>query len=105
MKKYDEYPMMTAMYLARGEDPSDMPTSDMPASDMPASDMSDSDTPEMNIPTDPAARVALLRKLLGEPACRQLGIFPVPPGTKLSIVIPVFNEERWLPEVLRRVKA
>src|SRR5262245_35813016 len=49
-------------------------------------------------------RVELLRSLLGDAACRQLGIYPIPPGFKLSIVIPVYNEVRWLPEVLRRVR-
>jgi glycosyltransferase involved in cell wall biosynthesis len=87
MKKYDEYPMMTASYLTRGDDSDGQPAAGL------------------SLPADPAARVALARQLLGEPACRQLGIFPVPPGTKLSVVIPVFNEERWLVEVLRRVKA
>ncbi len=50
-------------------------------------------------------RVALLRRLLGEPACRQLGLYPIPDGFKLSVVIPVYNEERWIAEVVRRVKA
>jgi len=52
----------------------------------------------------PVDRVDLLHKLLGEGACRQLGIFPIPNGFKLSVVIPVYNEERWLPELLRRVR-
>lgn len=47
----------------------------------------------------------LLYRLLGESACRQLGIYPIPEDTKVSVVIPVYNEERWLPEVIRRVKA
>jgi glycosyltransferase involved in cell wall biosynthesis len=54
---------------------------------------------------DPAARVAVLEQLLGVSACRQIGIFPIPPGFKLSVVIPVFNEERWLAELVRRVQA
>src|SRR5437016_631837 len=53
----------------------------------------------------PDGRVAVLRGLLGEAACRQLGIYPIPPGFKLSVVMPVFNERQWLPEVLRRVRA
>jgi glycosyltransferase involved in cell wall biosynthesis len=47
----------------------------------------------------------MLRQLLGEAACRQLGIYPIPAGFKLSVVIPVYNEERWIEEVLRRVQA
>lgn len=54
---------------------------------------------------DPAARLAVLHKLLGEGACRQLGIYPIPAGFKLSVVIPVYNEERWLAELVRRVQA
>ena len=57
------------------------------------------------VAADPAARLSVLHKLLGEGACRQIGIFPLPPGFKLSVVIPVFNEERWLGELVRRVQA
>jgi glycosyltransferase involved in cell wall biosynthesis len=53
----------------------------------------------------PAERVRLLQELLSEPACRQLGIYPIPADFKLSVVIPVYNEERWLPELVKRVQA
>jgi glycosyltransferase involved in cell wall biosynthesis len=53
----------------------------------------------------PQERITLLQQLLGEPACRQLGIYPIPDGFKLSVVIPVYNEERWIREVVRRVQA
>jgi glycosyltransferase involved in cell wall biosynthesis len=53
----------------------------------------------------PQQRLALLHHLLGEAACRQLGIYPIPDGFKLSVVIPVYNEERWIGEVVRRVRA
>jgi len=52
-----------------------------------------------------AERVELLNRLLGEPACRQVGIYPIPEGFRLSVVIPVYNEERWIREVIRRVQA
>lgn len=52
-----------------------------------------------------AERVELMQELMGEAACRQVGIFPIPPGFKLSVVIPVFNEERWIRELIRRVRA
>jgi glycosyltransferase involved in cell wall biosynthesis len=52
-----------------------------------------------------AERVELMQELMGEAACRHIGIFPIPPGFKLSVVIPVFNEERWIRELLRRVQA
>jgi glycosyltransferase involved in cell wall biosynthesis len=50
-------------------------------------------------------QIELLHRLLGEPACRQLGLYPIPERTKVSVVIPVYNEERWVVEVIRRVKA
>jgi glycosyltransferase involved in cell wall biosynthesis len=53
----------------------------------------------------PHERVALLQRLLGEGACRQLGIYPVPDGFKLSVVIPVYNERQWVRELVRRVQA
>src|SRR5205085_4953625 len=52
-----------------------------------------------------AERVVALRRLLGDAACRQLGIYPIPVGFKLSVVIPAYNEERWIQEVIRRVQA
>jgi glycosyltransferase involved in cell wall biosynthesis len=57
------------------------------------------------LPEDPRDRVLVLQELLGEAACRQIGIYPIPPGFKLSVVIPVYNEERWIREVVRRVQA
>ena len=58
-----------------------------------------------HIPGTPNERLAVLHQLLGEPACRQLGLYPIPDGFKLSVVIPVYNEERWVREVVRRVQA
>jgi glycosyltransferase involved in cell wall biosynthesis len=49
--------------------------------------------------------VEVLRRLLGEAACRRLGIYPIPAGFKLSVVIPVYNEKQWIREVVRRVQA
>src|SRR5271157_3958230 len=57
------------------------------------------------LPTSPEERVALLQRLLGEPACRQLGIYPLPKGFKLSVIIPVYNEKQWIRELVRRVQA
>jgi glycosyltransferase involved in cell wall biosynthesis len=53
----------------------------------------------------PEERAQVLQGLLGEAACRQLGVYPVPAGFKLSVVIPVFNERQWIHEILRRVRA
>ena len=67
-------------------------------------------TPEMKTVLDhlenhPNERAILLQQLLGEGACRQLGIHPVPEGFKLSVVVPVFNELQWVREIVRRVDA
>jgi glycosyltransferase involved in cell wall biosynthesis len=53
----------------------------------------------------PSERAHVLRRLLGEAACRQLGIYPVPSGFQLSVVIPVYNERDWIRELVRRVTA
>jgi glycosyltransferase involved in cell wall biosynthesis len=53
----------------------------------------------------PEQRIPMLHKLLGEAGCRQLGIYPIPDGFKLSVVIPVYNEKQWISELLRRVQA
>jgi glycosyltransferase involved in cell wall biosynthesis len=57
------------------------------------------------VAANPKRRIEVLHRLLGEPACRQIGIYPIPDGFKLSVVIPVYNEERWLAELVRRVQA
>jgi glycosyltransferase involved in cell wall biosynthesis len=57
-----------------------------------------------HLAADPERRIEVLRTLLGEGACRQLGIYPIPPGFKLSVVIPVFNEKQWIREIVRRVQ-
>jgi glycosyltransferase involved in cell wall biosynthesis len=50
-------------------------------------------------------RLQFLQALLGAPACRQLGIYPLPDGFKLSVVIPVYNEKQWIRELVARVQA
>ena len=42
----------------------------------------------MPSPDDERERFEQLRRLLGEPLCRQLGIFPMPDGLVVSVVIP-----------------
>src|SRR4051812_20945293 len=50
-------------------------------------------------------RVDLLERLLGGELCRRLGIFRLPPGFKLSVVMPVYNEIRTLAKVIERVRS
>jgi glycosyltransferase involved in cell wall biosynthesis len=54
---------------------------------------------------DQHLRLSLLHALLGEGPCRQLGIYAIPADFKASVVIPVYNEERWVRELVRRVEA
>ena len=45
------------------------------------------------------------RRTLGEAGCRQLGFYEFPPECLLSVVIPVYNEERTLRNLVDRVCA
>jgi glycosyltransferase involved in cell wall biosynthesis len=53
----------------------------------------------------PAALTEQLRGLLGEAACRRLGLYRIPAGLRLSVVIPIYNERETLREIVRRVRA
>lgn len=46
-----------------------------------------------------------LTTTLGESACRQLGIYAIPDDFLLSVVIPIYNEERTLRALIDRVRA
>ncbi len=46
-----------------------------------------------------------LVRLLGETTCRRLGIYRIPNGLVLSVVIPVYNETKTLQEIVRQVRA
>jgi glycosyltransferase involved in cell wall biosynthesis len=46
-----------------------------------------------------------LRATLGDQACRQLGIYVIPPDFLLSVVVPAYNEQNTLREIVRRVAA
>jgi glycosyltransferase involved in cell wall biosynthesis len=54
---------------------------------------------------EPNQRAEVLRELLGEGACRQLGVYPLPADFKLSVVVPVFNERNWVGTLVNRVRA
>ncbi len=46
-----------------------------------------------------------LQEWLGPEMSRRLGLFPIPSGFRLSVVIPVYNEKSTLEELVRRVQA
>lgn len=41
---------------------------------------------------------------IGQSACRQLGLYVIPPEMRLSVVIPVYNEEKTLRILVDRVR-
>jgi glycosyltransferase involved in cell wall biosynthesis len=49
--------------------------------------------------------VQQLRQVLGDTACRRLGLIELPAGLKLSVVVPVYNEKNTIREILRRIRA
>jgi glycosyltransferase involved in cell wall biosynthesis len=55
--------------------------------------------------TDDAHRRNWLIDTLGEAFCRKLGVYRIPDGFTLSVVIPVYNEKATIEEILRRVRA
>ena len=44
------------------------------------------------------------RSLLGESVCRELGIYPLPEGLRISVVVPIFNERATVAEIIRRIR-
>ena len=67
----------------------------------------DSDFNTPSAPTDGNGldRVELLTRFLGPDLCRKLGVFRVPEGFKLSVVIPAYNEVKTIARVVERVRA
>jgi glycosyltransferase involved in cell wall biosynthesis len=45
-----------------------------------------------------------LHSLLGENVCRDLGIYPIPEGLRISVVVPIYNEKATLLEIVRRIR-
>lgn len=50
------------------------------------------------------ANIEKLAEMIGLGNCRAMGLYKIPDNFKLSVVIPVYNEKRWITEVLRRVR-
>ena len=50
-------------------------------------------------------RIERIENLLGPTTCRRLGIYRLPEGFRLSVVIPVYNEVKTVAEVVRRVRS
>ncbi len=61
-------------------------------------------TAESNFVIDGERREWLLKNL-GASFCRKIGVYPIPADFVLSVVIPVYNENKTIHEILRRVRA
>jgi len=59
----------------------------------------------MQSPEDAAQSVGQLKSLLGQSLCRELGVYPIPPGLRVSVVVPIYNEKTTLLEIVRRIRA
>ena len=55
-------------------------------------------------PLDKIRSADELIELLGPAVARQLGVYRLPPGFVLSVVIPVFNEAKTVREIVARVR-
>ena len=53
----------------------------------------------------PDERLGLAEQMLGTNVCRRLGIYRLPAGFRLSVVVPVYNEAETIAEVIQRVQA
>lgn len=51
-----------------------------------------------------ADRQEILEQLLGTDVCRRLGVYRLPEGFRLSVVIPVYNEAATIERVIDRVR-
>lgn len=64
------------------------------------SDLRDGKSPVFPVDSE---RYQVIRSLLGEAICDRLGVFPIPDGFCLSVVIPVFNEVDTITNILNRL--
>jgi len=59
----------------------------------------------MNHSSGQSDAVRDLRGLIGESVCRELGIYPLPEGLRISVVVPIYNEKATVLEIVRRIRA
>ena len=64
-----------------------------------------SEVPNSTAYANDRERVDWLIGVLGEASCRKIGIYRIPEDFVLSVVIPVYNEERTIRQILDRVRA
>ena len=62
------------------------------------------DTGTPDTPGSAGDRIEAAERLLGRTVCRSLGIYPLPKGFLLSVVVPVFNEAATVATLIQRVR-
>ncbi len=80
--------------------PEPLPTQSMPEHEMDLARR----LAEISSSEEGVDRIALCEAWLGVAACRQLGIYRIPAGFRLSVVIPVYNEAATLVQLVERVR-
>jgi glycosyltransferase involved in cell wall biosynthesis len=45
-----------------------------------------------------------LETTFGADVCRELGLYPLPEGLRLSVVVPIYNEKNTVVEIVRRIR-
>jgi len=53
----------------------------------------------------PSNATERMQQWLGEALSRRLGLYPIPAGLRISVVMPVFNEKQTVKQIIRRVQA
>jgi glycosyltransferase involved in cell wall biosynthesis len=83
-------------------DQTDQPSDDQLPEQCARSD--DGNSPDDVQPDSLADRMQLLQNLFTPDVRRRLGIYPLPPGFRVSVVIPVYNEQATVETLLQRVR-
>lgn len=68
-----------------------------------AARVTSSEAPDQPLTFD--ERFALLKQCLGADVCRRLGLYQLPAGFRLSVVIPCYNERATIEAVVDRVRS
>ena len=58
-----------------------------------------------SLPPTHDSRYELLRRLLGTQTCKRLGIYRLPEGFRVSVVVPVYNEVDTIERVVERLES
>jgi glycosyltransferase involved in cell wall biosynthesis len=63
------------------------------------------ESPEAATPGENAGDAERLCRLLGADGCRALGVYPIRPGLRISVIVPVYNEKATIRQIVDRIRA